>query len=104
MGGVPAHLSVGQPALSPDDKCLVYTGWSSDPRRLGMIFCFNRASSLYSVNVEGTLNAARASGPHLGDAAETKALEAATDGEGAGAGAGAGGEGTMCAFVLLFHL
>ena len=42
--------SLGHPVWSVDDKSVVFAGWNSG-RKLGFIFCTNRASSLYSVGI-----------------------------------------------------
>lgn len=45
-------LSVGQVVWAPsigEDQYLVFVGWSSEPRKLGMIYCYNRPCALYAV-------------------------------------------------------
>lgn len=50
------HLAVGQPAFapraSPDEPLqLVFCGYPTAPRRLGLLFCANRPSALYAVDL-----------------------------------------------------
>lgn len=49
--GQPCWLPVsGDPAASPPNYILAYVGWRDDaPRRLGMIYCYQRPSRLYGV-------------------------------------------------------
>ncbi|TYK30175.1 acylamino-acid-releasing enzyme [Cucumis melo var. makuwa] len=49
---VEKSLSVGQVIWAPsigEDQYLVFVGWSSEPRKLGMIYCYNRPCALYAV-------------------------------------------------------
>eukprot|EP00753_Platysulcus_tardus_P000709 PLAT10657.1.p1 GENE.PLAT10657.1~~PLAT10657.1.p1 ORF type:complete len:717 (-),score=276.31 PLAT10657.1:77-2227(-) len=45
---VPDGISAGQPALSPDGKTLLFTGWDAEPR-LGMVYCHQRRCAIYSL-------------------------------------------------------
>lgn len=45
--GIPDDVSAGQAALSPDGRSVVFTGWKHSPRKLGMIYCFQRPCTLY---------------------------------------------------------
>ena len=52
--------SVGQPVFSPDGRSLVYTGWDAGggldmPKRLGLIYCQQRACKLYSSSIADLL-------------------------------------------------
>jgi hypothetical protein len=87
--GIPDSLAVGQPvwapalSLSPQAKgpgtppspsyFLVYTGWTTGARRLGMIYCYQRPCALYAVDLTPTLRAsavrARGAGTGTGAAA-----------------------------------
>lgn len=49
--GIPAELTPGQPRFSPDGKHVVYTAWQCEPRKLGMIYCYQRPCNLYSAPV-----------------------------------------------------
>jgi hypothetical protein len=48
--GVPeglADFTAGLPVFTPDGTGLVYVAWNNLPRRLGIVFCHNRPSSLH---------------------------------------------------------
>ncbi|XP_002517031.2 acylamino-acid-releasing enzyme isoform X2 [Ricinus communis] len=51
--GIAKSLSVGQVVWAPSTKdsyqCLVFVGWSADPRKLGIKYCYNRPCALYAV-------------------------------------------------------
>ncbi|KAL4285546.1 hypothetical protein GQ457_16G029420 [Hibiscus cannabinus] len=53
--GIEKSLSVGQVVWAPPvegiDQCLVFVGWSADPRKLGIKYCQNRPCALYAVKV-----------------------------------------------------
>lgn len=38
--------TVGQPAFTPDGSGVVYTAWPTSPKRLGMIYCYQRPCSI----------------------------------------------------------
>ena len=46
--GVSDRLTPGQPRFSKDGKHVVYTAWDCEPRKLGMIYCYQRPCNLYS--------------------------------------------------------
>lgn len=46
--GVADELTPGQPRFSKGGKHVVYTGWDCEPRKLGMIYCYQRPCNLYS--------------------------------------------------------
>ncbi|CAM9545996.1 unnamed protein product, partial [Chrysoparadoxa australica] len=52
--GVPANVTPGQPQLTADGG-LIYTAWSGQPRKLGILFCFQRPCKLYSTNISPLL-------------------------------------------------
>lgn len=62
--GTAEGLSVGQPSFAPigpdGRRWLAYTGWPSGERRLGMIYCYNRACAVYATDVAGLLREAEA--------------------------------------------
>lgn len=62
--GSDAAVTVGQPVLrcSGGRHVLYYTGWSTKPRRLGMIYCYQRPCAIFSLDVTDLLagDAARA--------------------------------------------
>lgn len=48
--GIPDNITSADVAFTPGDKGLVFAGTETDnPRRLGIIYCYNRHSSLYEV-------------------------------------------------------
>ncbi|KAF2313927.1 hypothetical protein GH714_020650 [Hevea brasiliensis] len=51
--GIAKSLSVGQvvwaPSTGGSNQYLVFVGWSSDPRKLGIKYCSNRPCALYAV-------------------------------------------------------
>lgn len=53
--GIPKSLSVGQVVWSPSTKSshqyLIFVGWSADPRKLGIKYCYNRPCALYAIRV-----------------------------------------------------
>ncbi|CAH1427163.1 unnamed protein product [Lactuca virosa] len=55
VDGIRRSLSVGQVVWAPTTKgsgshqYLVFVGWPSDTRKLGMIYCFNRPCAIYTV-------------------------------------------------------
>ncbi|XVF66572.1 hypothetical protein PTKIN_Ptkin10aG0047900 [Pterospermum kingtungense] len=53
--GIAKSLSVGQVAWAPPvevtDQYLIFVGWSAEPRKLGMKYCYNRPCALYAVKV-----------------------------------------------------
>lgn len=49
--GVGSDLTPGQPRFSKDGEHVVYVAWEDKPRKLGMIYCYQRPCNLYSVRV-----------------------------------------------------
>lgn len=51
--GIDKSLSVGQVVWSPSnkgsDQYLIFVGWSSGLRKLGIKYCYNRPCALYAV-------------------------------------------------------
>ncbi|KAJ4846246.1 hypothetical protein Tsubulata_012565 [Turnera subulata] len=51
--GITKSLSVGQVVWAPQTEdsyqYLVFVGWSSDPRKLGIKYCYNRSCALYAL-------------------------------------------------------
>ncbi|CAM9383223.1 unnamed protein product [Scytosiphon promiscuus] len=52
--GISDKFTPGQPRFSKDGQYVVYTAWDGEPRKLGMIYCYQRPCNLYSAPV-GTL-------------------------------------------------
>ena len=86
--GIPPHVAVGQPEWAPAEPLsssesdaaagaprrfvLTYTGWTVSPRRLGIIYCYQRRCGLYAVDLTRELftpTAAAAPTAPVGDAA-----------------------------------
>ena len=60
--GIPADVAAGQPEWAPSDgpvatALLTYTGWACSPRRLGIIYCYQRRCGLYAVDLTAELGA-----------------------------------------------
>lgn len=53
--GVADEITPGQPRFSKGGEHVVYTGWGCEPRKLGMIYCYQRPCSLYSAPVSALL-------------------------------------------------
>eukprot|EP00057_Strongylocentrotus_purpuratus_P013556 XP_011668030.1 PREDICTED: acylamino-acid-releasing enzyme [Strongylocentrotus purpuratus] len=49
--GLPKDVSVGQAIWIPDDSGIVFTGWENEPYRLGLIYCRNRMSAIYHLDL-----------------------------------------------------
>lgn len=52
ISDIPDDLSVGQVQWSPNLEKIVFTGWNTNPRRLGILHCYNRPSSIYSLKLD----------------------------------------------------
>ncbi|KAG0337520.1 hypothetical protein BG000_005312 [Podila horticola] len=48
------NMSPGQAIFSHDSKSLIFTGYHRDPQFFGIVYCQNRLTGLYSVDVDGT--------------------------------------------------
>ncbi|CBJ49173.1 conserved unknown protein [Ectocarpus siliculosus] len=53
--GISSTLTPGQPQFSKDGRHVVYTAWDCEPRKLGMIYCYQRPCKLYSAPVGSLL-------------------------------------------------
>lgn len=42
---------VWAPPVEGTEQYLIFVGWSADPRKLGIKYCYNRPCALYAVNV-----------------------------------------------------
>lgn len=49
------NITVGQPSFNSHSYEIVYTAWITQPKRLGMIYCFQRPCSLYMVSLSDFL-------------------------------------------------
>lgn len=81
--GIPSTLTPGQPGFSKNGRHVVYTAWDCEPRKLGMIYCYQRPCNLYSAPVGALLlsmDKEAAAEDTSADAADTSAQLAASDG------------------------
>jgi acylaminoacyl-peptidase len=74
---VPQDVSFGQVQWSPVSDELVFVGWSNNPRRLGIIHCFNRPSAIYSIKIDRE-EILKSFKPQTKEAAEAKNKEQGT--------------------------
>ncbi|XP_060788178.1 S9 family peptidase isoform X2 [Neoarius graeffei] len=51
--GVPAHVSPGQASWTGDGQTVIFVGWWHEPFRLGLKFCSNRRSAVFSIDLKG---------------------------------------------------
>ncbi|KAI5610310.1 acylamino-acid-releasing enzyme, partial [Silurus asotus] len=51
--GVPPHVSPGQALWTGDGKAVIFVGWWHEPFRLGLKFCSNRRSAVFSTDLNG---------------------------------------------------
>ncbi|KAG0308717.1 hypothetical protein BGZ98_007085 [Dissophora globulifera] len=47
-------MSPGQAIFSQDSKSIIFTGYHRDPQAFGIVFCQNRLTGLYQVNLDGS--------------------------------------------------
>lgn len=56
--GIPRSLSVGQVVWAPSTEgtyqYLVFVGWTSDTRKLGIKYCYNRPCALYVARISNS--------------------------------------------------
>ncbi|XP_002741051.1 acylamino-acid-releasing enzyme-like, partial [Saccoglossus kowalevskii] len=52
LESIPHDISPGQAIWSNGDKCVIFVGWWHEPYRLGIIYCTNRRSAIFCVNLE----------------------------------------------------
>ncbi|XP_017223095.1 acylamino-acid-releasing enzyme isoform X1 [Daucus carota subsp. sativus] len=73
VGGIGKSLSVGQVVWAPINEgmhqYLVFVGWPSDSRKLGIKYCYNRACALYAVRAPTNKSEAKSLQPG-GDATD----------------------------------
>jgi acylaminoacyl-peptidase len=73
--GIPQVLSAGQVQWAPHNKNLIFTGWNTEPRRLGIIHCYNRPCAIYSVPIDVDKLFASKTDKPAGDSAATSSNE-----------------------------
>nr|AEE63650.1 unknown [Dendroctonus ponderosae] len=53
LKGVPDNVCVAQPKYSPDGSYIVGVAYSVEPRKLGLIYCTNRPSTIFQLDFNG---------------------------------------------------
>ncbi|CAH0554422.1 unnamed protein product [Brassicogethes aeneus] len=53
LSGIPDNKCVAQPKYNPDGSGVVGVAYETEPRKLGLIYCSNRASSVFSLDFKG---------------------------------------------------
>ncbi|CAB3371146.1 Hypothetical predicted protein [Cloeon dipterum] len=54
LEGIPEGLSPGQLCWREDGSSLFGVAWKSEPRRLGLVYCTNRAGFIFELGLDGT--------------------------------------------------
>lgn len=54
LSGIPEGYSPGQLCWGNNGKSLFGVAWQSEPRRLGLIYCTNRAGFIFELGLDGT--------------------------------------------------
>lgn len=49
---IPDSWCPGQVSWSPNGEAIIGVAWETEPRRLGLIFCTNRPSFIFSVTLD----------------------------------------------------
>ena len=58
------ELTVGQPVFHPTESYrIVYTAWKNSPRKLGLIYCYQRPANLLSADLTALLSSSSSSSP-----------------------------------------
>ncbi|KAL4719687.1 hypothetical protein ACJJTC_003008, partial [Scirpophaga incertulas] len=71
LEGLPEDWCPGQVRFSPDGGSVVGVAWCVEPRRLGLIFCTNRPSYIFSLTLDGAMK--KLSGEGVGSAVPASA-------------------------------
>lgn len=53
LKGIPDDVCVAQPKYSPDGKYIVGVAYNTEYRKLGLIYCANRDSTVFKLDYEG---------------------------------------------------
>ncbi|CAG9786385.1 unnamed protein product, partial [Diatraea saccharalis] len=53
LEGLPDSWCPGQVRFSPDGQSVVGVAWQTEPRRLGLMFCTNRPSCIFTLTLDG---------------------------------------------------
>lgn len=51
--GIPDNVCVAQPKYSPDGSYIIGVTYKVEPRKLGLIYCSNRESTLFKLDFDG---------------------------------------------------
>ncbi|XP_064633594.1 acylamino-acid-releasing enzyme-like isoform X1 [Lineus longissimus] len=54
LKSVPEDVSPGQATWCADDAGIVFTGWNHEPYRLGLIYCTQRRSAIYHIDLKSS--------------------------------------------------
>ncbi|XP_023024331.2 acylamino-acid-releasing enzyme [Leptinotarsa decemlineata] len=53
LKGVPDDICVAQPKYSPDGSYIIGVAYNIEPRKLGLIYCTNRTSTIFKLDFQG---------------------------------------------------
>lgn len=53
LKGIPDDICVAQPKYSPDGKYVIGVAYNTEYRKLGLIYCANRDSTVFKLDFEG---------------------------------------------------
>ncbi|XP_060528020.1 acylamino-acid-releasing enzyme-like [Cylas formicarius] len=53
LDGIPDNICIAQPKYSPDGLYIAGIAYFTEPRKLGLIYCGNRASTIFTLDFEG---------------------------------------------------
>lgn len=53
LKGLPENVCVAQPKYSPDGNIIIGVAYYIEPRKLGLIYCTNRLSTIFQLDSEG---------------------------------------------------
>lgn len=53
LEGIPEDICPAQPIYSPDGDYVVGVAYKTTPRKLGLIYCTNRESSIFKLDFQG---------------------------------------------------
>ncbi|GJQ85226.1 hypothetical protein Trydic_g13066 [Trypoxylus dichotomus] len=53
LSGIPENICPAKPSYSPDGSHIIGIAYKTDPRKLGLIYCSNRLSTIFKLDFEG---------------------------------------------------
>lgn len=53
LEGIPENMCPGQVLWSPDGTRIAGITWDTSPRKLGIVYCTNRASKIFTLDLAG---------------------------------------------------